>query len=177
MKQSKLELVVGVFVLAGLVAVAYLALRIGAGALVGGDTYVLKARFSNAGGLNPGSNVLIAGVPVGRVEAIALNPADYSALVEIRVRTDVKLPVDSIASIKTSGLIGDKFLALSPGGEDEMLAAGALINDTESTVDIESLISRFAFGNVDKKPADETAVTPASSSLAPQETPVPEITK
>lgn len=153
MKQSKLELVVGVFVLAGLAAVAYLALRIGAGALVGGDTYVLKARFSNSGGLNPGSNVLIAGVPVGRVEAITLNPTDYSALVEFRVRADVKLPTDSIASIKTSGLIGDKYLALSPGAEDAMLTPGSLISDTESTLDIESLISRFAFGGVDKKPA------------------------
>lgn len=177
MKQSKLELVVGVFVLAGLVAVAYLALRIGAGALVGGDTYVLKARFSNAGGLNSGSNVLIAGVPVGRVESIALNPADYSALVELRVRKDVKLPVDSIASIKTSGLIGDKFLALSPGAEDEMLAPGALINDTESTVDIESLISRFAFGNVDKKPADETPAASSSSSSSSLEQPLTEIAK
>jgi len=173
MKQSKLELVVGVFVLAGLAAVAYLALRIGAGALVGGDTYALKARFSNAGGLNPGSNVLIAGVPVGRVDSITLNPADYSALVELRVRKDVRLPVDSIASIKTSGLIGDKFLALSPGGEDEMLPPGALINDTESTVDIESLISRFAFGGVDQSAPSETpSLTPAPPSTAPVEIPV-----
>lgn len=169
MKQSKLEPVVGVFVLVGLVAVAYLALRIGAGALVGGDTYVLKARFSNAGGLNPGSNVVIAGVPVGRVESIALNPADYSAMVELRVRSDVKLPVDTIASIRTSGLIGDKFLALSPGAEDETLPPGALISDTESTVDIESLISRFAFGNVDAKPAEAPA-----AQTEPLNTPVSE---
>lgn len=162
MKQSKLELIVGVFVLVGLVAVAYLALRIGAGALVGGDTYTLKARFANSGGLNPGSNVLIAGVAVGRVDAITLNPADYSALVEFSLRQSVQLPVDSIASIKTSGLIGDKFLALSPGGEDEMLTPGALINDTESAVDIESLISRFAFGGVNQKPA---APSPSAETL------------
>lgn len=162
MKQSRLELIVGVFVLAGLLAVAYLALRIGAGALVGGDSYTLKARFNNAGGLNPGSNVVIAGVPVGRVESIQLNAKDYSALVELSVRSDVKLPVDSIASIKTSGLIGDKFLALSPGGEDAMLPAGGLISDTESTLDLESLISRFAFGNVEKKPAPTAAEAPVS---------------
>ncbi|MET0262283.1 MAG: outer membrane lipid asymmetry maintenance protein MlaD, partial [Rariglobus sp.] len=153
MKQSKLELIVGVFVLVGLAAVAYLALRIGAGALLGADTYVLKARFTNAGGLNPGSNVLIAGVPVGRVDSITLNAEDYSALVQLSVRKDVKVPADSIASIKTSGLIGDKFLALSPGGDDQMLTAGSLITDTESTLDLESLISRFAFGNVDKPDA------------------------
>lgn len=152
MKQSRLELIVGVFMLVGLAAVTYLALKIGAGTLVGGDTYALKARFTNSGGLNPGSNVIVAGVPVGRVEAVSLNPADYSAVVEFSVRKDVKLPVDSIASIKTTGLIGDKFLALAPGGDAAFLAAGALITDTESTVDLESLISRFAFGNVDQKP-------------------------
>lgn len=151
-QQSRLELIVGVFVLAGLAAVAYLALKIGAGAFVGGDTYALKARFTNSGGLNPGSNVIVSGVPVGRVEKVTLNPADYSAIVEFSVRRDLKLPADSIASIKTTGLIGDKFLALAPGGDAEFLAVGALITDTESTVDLESLISRFAFGNVDQKP-------------------------
>lgn len=162
MKQSRLELIVGVFVLLGLAAVAYLALRIGAGALVGADTYSLKARFSNSGGLKPGSSVLIAGVSIGRVESVALNPVDYSAIIGFSLRQDVKLPVDSIASIKTSGLIGDKFLALSPGAEDEMLAPGALISDTESTVDLESLISRFAFGNVEQKK------TPPAESPAPE---------
>lgn len=153
-QQSKMELIVGVFVLAGLAAVAYLALRIGAGQIVGADTYALKARFTNAGGLKPGSNVVIAGVPVGRVDSVALNPADYSALVSFTLSKAVRLPADSIASIKTSGLIGDKFLALAPGGDADFLAPGALISDTESTVDLESLISRFAFGNVDQKPKE-----------------------
>ncbi len=165
MKQSRLELIVGVFVLVGLAAIGYLALRIGARTLMGGDTYALRARFTNSSGLNPGSNVLLAGVPVGRVEAIELNPADYSVIVEFSLRKDVRLSVDSMASIKTSGLIGDKFLALSPGAEDEMLSAGGLITETESTVDLESLISRFAFGNVNQK-------TPVSN-----ETPAPEETK
>ncbi|MBW8781741.1 MAG: outer membrane lipid asymmetry maintenance protein MlaD [Verrucomicrobia bacterium] len=151
MKQSKLELIVGAFVLAGLIAVGYLALKIGAGSLVGTDTYLMRARFSNSGGLNPGSNVVIAGVPVGRVTVVTLNPADFSALVEFRLEKAVKLPADSIASIKTTGLIGDKYLALAPGGDEAMLAPGTTITETESAVDIESLISRFAFGNVDKK--------------------------
>lgn len=163
-QQSKLELIVGVFVLAGLAAVAYLALRIGAGALVGGDTYALQARFTNSGGLNPGSNVIISGVPVGRVDSVKLNPDDYSSLVLFSVRKDVRLPVDTIASIRTTGLIGDKFLALAPGGETEFLSAGALITDTESTVDLESLISRFAFGNVNDQPA---AAAPAAPALQP----------
>ncbi len=152
MKQTKLELIVGVFVLVGLAAVAYLALRIGAGALTGGSTYPLQARFSNSGGLNPGSNVVVAGVTVGRVDAVELNPKDYSSVVSFSVLKSVQLPADSIASIRTTGLIGDKFLALSPGGDSQFLSPGALITDTESTVDLESLIGRFAFGNVDKKP-------------------------
>jgi phospholipid/cholesterol/gamma-HCH transport system substrate-binding protein len=156
-QQTKLELVVGLFVLVGLCAVGYLALRIGAGALVGGNTYVLEARFTNSGGLNPGSNVIVSGVPVGRVDAITLNSSDFSSVVKFSIRSDVKLPVDTIASIKTTGLIGDKFLALAPGGESTFLPAGALITDTESTVDLESLISRFAFGNVSDKPKPSTA--------------------
>lgn len=151
MKQSKLELIVGVFVLAGLLAVAYLALKIGAGSLVGSDTYSVRARFTNSGGLNPGSNVLIAGVPVGRVGVITLNPADFSALVELKLDKAVKLPADTIASIKTTGLIGDKYVALAPGSDSANLAPGTTITETESAVDIESLISRFAFGNVEKK--------------------------
>lgn len=151
MKQSKLELVVGVFVLVGLIAVAYLALKIGAGSLLGSETYSVRARFTNSGGLNPGSNVLIAGVPIGRVGAITLNPADFSALVELKLEKVVKLPTDTIASIKTSGLIGDKYVGLSPGSDTAFLAPGATITDTEAALDIESLISRFAFGNVEKK--------------------------
>ena len=146
--QSKLELIVGVFVLTGLGAVAFLALKIGAGSLVGSDTYLLQARFTNLGGLNPGSNVVIAGVSVGRVEAVRLNPADYSAITELRLRKTVQLPADSIVSIKTSGLIGDKYLAIAPGGDARMLAPGELITETEPAVDLESLLSRFAFGNL-----------------------------
>jgi len=149
--QSKLELIVGAFVLSGLAAVAFLALRIGAGNLVGADTYVVRARFTNIGGLNPGGNVVIAGVPVGRVETIQLNPVDFSAIVELRLRRAVQLPADSMVSIKTSGLIGDKFLAIAPGGEARMVAPGELLTETEPAVDLESLISRFAFGSV--KPA------------------------
>lgn len=151
MKQSKLELIVGIFVLAGLIAVGYLALKIGAGALVGAETYSVSARFTNSGGLTPGSNVLIAGVPVGRVGVITLNPKDFSALVELKLNKTVQLPSDTIASIKTTGLIGDKYVGLAPGADSAVIAPGTTITETESAVDIESLISRFAFGNVDKK--------------------------
>ena len=153
---ARLELVVGTFVLAGLAAVAWLALKVGAGVLVGSDSYLVQARFSNTGGLNPGSKVVIAGVAVGRVEAVRLNAADYSAILDLRLGKTVQLPVDSIASIKTSGLIGDKYLELSPGADSRMCAPGALLTDTESAIDLESLISRFAFGNVPPAPAKGT---------------------
>ena len=152
MKQSRIEVIVGAFVFIGLVAVGYLAVRIGAGALMGGSTYTLHARFSNSGGLNPGSNVMVSGVTVGRVDSIMLNPKDYTSVVTFSVTSTYQLPTDSIASIKTTGLIGDKFLALAPGGDSEFLVPDALITDTESTVDLESLISRFAFGSTNPKP-------------------------
>lgn len=153
MNQTKLEPIVGAFVLAGLAAVAFFALRIGAGAFVGSDTYLVKARFTNVSGLNPGSGVMISGVSVGRVTAIELD-SNYAAIVDLELRREVQLPADTIASIKSTGLIGDKFLALAPGGDAEMIPPGGVITETESSVDLESLISRFAFGNVDsKKPA------------------------
>lgn len=148
MKQSKLELFVGGFVLLGIAAVVYLTIKLGAGSLVGGDTYVIEARFTNAGGLNSGSSVLVAGVPVGRVEEIRVDENDYSAIATLRLVSGLRLPTDSMASIKTTGLIGDKFVALAPGADDTWLEAGARITMTESAVDLESLIGKMAFGSV-----------------------------
>lgn len=150
MKQSKLELYVGVFVLMGILAVVYLTVKLGAGSMIGGDTYLLEARFTNAGGLNTGSSVLLAGVPVGRVEGIRVDGADYSAMVTLRVQTGLKLPTDTMASIKTTGLIGDKYVALAPGADETYLSPGARITMTESSVDLESLIGKMAFGSVEK---------------------------
>jgi phospholipid/cholesterol/gamma-HCH transport system substrate-binding protein len=150
MKKSTLELSVGIFVLLGLAAVAYLTLKLGSGSLVGGDTYLVEARFANAGGLHPGSNVLLAGVTVGRVDAVRMDPADYSAIATLRIVKLLRLPTDSMASIKTSGLIGDKYVALSPGADEAYLDPGARITMTESAVDLESLIGKMAFGSVDK---------------------------
>lgn len=147
MKYSALELAVGTLVLAGLAAITFFALSIGGGALVGRDTYLVQARFTNTGGLSPGANVAVSGVGVGRVEKVELDDA-FAAIVTLRLRAAVKLPEDTMASIRTSGLIGDKFIALSPGGADENLEPGDLIVETESAVDLESLISRIAFGNV-----------------------------
>lgn len=152
-KYTRLDLAVGAFVLAGLVALAWLALKIGGGALVGGDTVAIRARFANLGGIAPGAGVLVSGVQVGKVEKVELDDR-YAAIATLRVRKDVPLPADTMASIRSSGLIGEKHVALTPGADEALLKAGDLIIDTESAVDLESLISRFAFGGVkaeDKK--------------------------
>ncbi|GAA5133917.1 outer membrane lipid asymmetry maintenance protein MlaD [Prosthecobacter algae] len=151
MKQTKLELLVGAFVLLGLAAVAYLTVKLGAGSLLGGDTYMLEARFTSVSGLNAGGNVVVAGVTVGRVESIRMEPTEYTAIVTLSVMSGLKLPTDSMASIKTTGLIGDKYLALSPGADETFLKAGERITMTESSVDLESLIGKMAFGSVSEE--------------------------
>lgn len=161
MKQTKLEFLVGIFVLLGLAAVTYLTVKLGAGSLLGSDTYVIEARFTNAGGLNTGSNVVVAGVAVGRVEAIRMEESEYTAIATLRVMTGLKLPTDSMASIKTTGLIGDKFIALSPGADETYLQPGARITMTESAVDLESLIGKMAFGKVEGETPDSSTPIPA----------------
>ena len=161
MKQTKLEFLVGLFVLLGLAAVAYLTIKLGAGSLLGGDTYLIEARFTNAGGLNTGSNVVVAGVPGGRVEAIRMEESEYTAIATLRVMTGLKLSTDSMASIKTTGLIGDKFIALSPGADETYLEPGARITMTESAVDLESLIGKMAFGKVEGETPDSPTPVPA----------------
>jgi phospholipid/cholesterol/gamma-HCH transport system substrate-binding protein len=152
MKQSSMELSAGAFVLLGLVAVAWFAIQAGARIPLAGSTYTINARFANAGGLKPGSQVFLAGVPVGRVDSINLDP-QFAAIVHLQIDKQVQLPSDTIASIRTSGLIGDKFVALSPGSATQNLVPGGTIIDTESAVDLESIISRFAFGNVTSSPS------------------------
>jgi len=159
-RDKRLEFGVGVFVLLGLAAVAYLTVKLGAGDLVGSQTYPLEARFANTGGLNQGSMVMLGGVNVGRVQAIRLDPADYSAIVEMDIVRDIRLPSDTMASIRTSGLIGDKFIALAPGAEEEFLQPSERIVMTESAVELESLISKMAFGSV--KEGESSAGTGAA---------------
>jgi phospholipid/cholesterol/gamma-HCH transport system substrate-binding protein len=151
MKQGKLELSVGIFVLLGVAAVAYLTVKLGAGSLVGGNTYLVEARFANVGGLHTGSSVLVAGVTVGRVDHVRVDPADYSAVATLRILAGLRLPTFSWAAINTTGLIGDKYVSLSPGADETYLEPGARITMTESSVDLESLIGKAAFGSVDKE--------------------------
>jgi phospholipid/cholesterol/gamma-HCH transport system substrate-binding protein len=146
MEKTKLELIVGVFVLVGILCLGYLSIKLGKLELIGGNVYEVVAQFNTASGLKPGSSVEIAGVEVGRVRAIALK--EDRAAVTLAVNDSVKLYTDTIASIKTRGIIGEKFLALSPGGGGDPLKPGDTIRDTESGLDLEELVSQYVHGKV-----------------------------
>ena len=146
MEKTRLELIVGVFVLVGILCLGYLSIKLGKLELIGGNVYEVVAQFNTASGLKPGSSVEIAGVEVGRVRAIALK--EDRAAVTLAVDDKVKLYTDTIASIKTRGIIGEKFLALSPGGGGDPLKPGDTIRDTESGLDLEELVSQYVHGKV-----------------------------
>jgi len=147
MERGKLDFVVGLFVLVGIVCMGYLAIKLGKLELVGGDYYELKADFSSTSGLKKGASVEIAGVEVGRVKAITLN--SDQAQVVLAIQDGIPIYDDAIASIKTRGIIGEKFMGLSPGGSGDVLPNGGTIVDTESGIDLEQVISQFIHGNVE----------------------------
>lgn len=142
------ETAVGVFVMIGLACVAYLTLQLGDLELFGGNIYHVSAEFTSVSGLRTGANVEIAGVPVGKVGAITLDQKNAMAHVVLEINNNIKLSDDVIASVKTSGLIGDKYINLAPGGSEDSLEEGDVIADTESAVDLEALISKYVFGGV-----------------------------
>lgn len=147
MKQNTLEFMVGLFVIVGFAAFCYLALQLGeVSFLRQGSTYVLKAEFDNVSGIKKGAAVQVAGVTVGEVAEVALS-ATETAMLSLRIEKSLKVSVDSIASVKSQGIIGDKFIQLNLGGDEKKLNPGEIIKETESSVDLESLISKFAFGS------------------------------
>jgi phospholipid/cholesterol/gamma-HCH transport system substrate-binding protein len=145
-EKAKLELAVGTFVLVGLLCLGYLSVRLGRIEVIGGHVYEIQAEFTSASGLRVGAAVEIAGVEVGRVKAIDLK--NNRASVSLALQKDMKLYDDTIASIKTRGIIGEKYLALSPGGGGEVLKPGDTIRDTESGLDLEEVIGQFIHGAV-----------------------------
>lgn len=147
MERRTLELVTGIFVVIGIVCLAYLSIKLGKLEVIGGDYYNLTAKFFSASGLKAGAPVEIAGVQVGRVQNIALE--DYQAAVTVAIRQGIEVYSDAIASIKTRGIIGEKFVEVSPGGAGKALEAGATIRDTESGIDFEELVRQFVHGQVE----------------------------
>jgi phospholipid/cholesterol/gamma-HCH transport system substrate-binding protein len=146
MKKFDLELGVGLFMIAGILALGYLSVRLAKLEVIGQKGYNLEAIFSNSGGLKSGASVVIAGVDVGRVKSIKLD--DYRALVSLHLSSGIKIQEDSIAAIKTMGLIGEKYVEISPGGSDVILKPGQQIRDTQPPVDLEQLISSYVFGKL-----------------------------
>ncbi len=140
--------VIGIFVVIGLVCVAYLTIKLGRMEVLGDSGYTVTARFSSVAGLRVGASVEIAGVSIGRVSAIRLDTKDYTAHVDLHINEGVPLSDDVMASVKTSGLIGDKYIAITPGGSDTPLEPGSLIIDTEPALDLEALIGKVVFGGV-----------------------------
>ncbi len=153
MNRRSIEFVVGLFVIAGLVAFLYLAMRIGGLEWPDHNHYHLTARFSSASGLKQGAFVELAGVRVGKVSAIDLDPDSYEAVVTIELPKRIRLQEDTIASIRTAGIIGDRYIKLTPGGADDYLADGDEITDTESAINIEELVSKYIFESGGKQTA------------------------
>ena len=146
MNRFDIHLTVGLFVIAGLICLGYLSVRLGGVDLFKNNGYELYALFSNSGGIKSGSQIMIAGVEVGRIRGVELD--DYQAKIMLAVRNNVKIHEDAIASIKTRGLVGEKYIEITPGGSEKMLDPGDRIRETESAIDIEQLISNYVFGKM-----------------------------
>jgi phospholipid/cholesterol/gamma-HCH transport system substrate-binding protein len=149
MKKQWIEIAVGFFVLICFACIGYMTVRLGKLQLFHTEEYTLKAKFRSVSGLKIDSQIEIAGIQIGRVSKLSLDPDDLMAEVEMKIDEDIRLGDDVIASIKTSGLIGDRYVQLSPGASEDYLEDGGFITETESPVDIEELVGKFVFGNVD----------------------------
>jgi len=148
MKKASIETAVGFFVLIGILCVGYLTVKLGKMEIIGRDYYHVYAQFESVTGLKAGANIEMAGVPIGKVESIALDLKRQVARVQLKIQSEVVITDDVIASVKTRGLIGDKYIKLSPGGSDLVLKSGDTIIETESAMDLEELISKYVFGGV-----------------------------
>jgi len=146
MGKKGIETLVGLFVLLGLLGVVFLALKAAnLGSFSGSDVYTVSARFDNIGGLKARAPVRSAGVTVGRVASIGLDPKTYQGVVTLDIERSYQFPKDSSAKILTSGLLGDQYIGLEPGADEKNLAGGDAIKQTQSAVVLENLISQFLF--------------------------------
>ena len=141
-----LELIVGSFMIVGLLCLGYLSIKMGKVEVWGKPGYDVFAIFSDVGGLRNGSPVVVAGVDVGLVKNISLE--DYEAHVVLQIKPGLQIHEDAVVSVRTRGLIGEKFIQISAGAADAVIKPGGRIRQTESAVDIEALISKYAFGNL-----------------------------
>lgn len=155
MKKYKMETTVGVFVVIGFLCIGYITIKLGEVSFIGNNTYPLYARFSSVSGLRVGSPVEVLGLEVGRIEKLSIDQNQQIAVAEIRIKKGIKIYDDAIASIKTSGLIGDKYVQIDPGGAGNLLKPGETITETSVQPDIEDIIGKYAFGDINKSKKGE----------------------
>jgi len=149
MNMAKLEMTVGVFMLIGMLCLGYVSIKLGKMEIMGGDYYTVSAQFDSVSGLKPGARVELAGVEIGKVDRISLDTkSGDQAVTRLKIKSGIKITDDVIASVRTSGIIGDKFIMLKPGGSDRFLKDNDKIRETESAIDIEELVSKFIHGKV-----------------------------
>jgi phospholipid/cholesterol/gamma-HCH transport system substrate-binding protein len=169
MNRSVIDLWVGVFVVAGIAALLFLALKVGnLGTFSGGQAYQVYAKFANIGSLKARAPIKSAGVVVGRVSSVRFDNESYEAIVEMNLETNYQFPRDTTAKILTSGLLGEQYIGLEAGGDGVMLKTGDRLRLTQSAVVLENLISQFLFNKASeqvkeqpKEPVKEPAKDPA----------------
>ncbi len=149
MKKYSKETVVGIFVVIGLFAIGYMTVKLGNVGFLGERTYRLEARFNTVTGLRVGNPIQMLGLEIGRVAKFTMDQDNQQAVVLLEIDKGIEIYDDAIASIKTEGLIGDKYISIDAGGGGDLLANGDTITDTESPTDIMELVSKYAFGDVE----------------------------
>jgi phospholipid/cholesterol/gamma-HCH transport system substrate-binding protein len=152
MKKYSIETMVGIFIVIGLICVGYMTVKLGKVSLFGEDTYPLYARFSSVSGLRVGSSVEIYGIQVGSVTSLGIDSERQMGVVGMKISKQTEVYDDAAATIKSSGLIGDKYVKIDPGGAGEVLKPRGIITQTSVPADIEDLIGKYAFGDVKKEP-------------------------
>jgi phospholipid/cholesterol/gamma-HCH transport system substrate-binding protein len=163
MGKKGMETLVGLFVLLGIAGLVFLALKAAnLASFGGGETYGVTARFDNIGGLKPRAPVRSAGVTVGRIASIQLDPKTFQGVVKLEIDKTVQFPKDSSARILTAGLLGDQYIGIEPGAEEKNLAAGDTITQTQSAVVLESLISQFLFNKAADAGGNGNGAAPAA---------------
>jgi len=144
----KVEIIVGIFVLVGVLSMSWMAIKLGQIGGMGSSGYTLKATFEDAGGLRVGADVMMAGVSIGRLSSIGLND-DSEAILTMEIQNDIHLSTDAIAAVRTKGIIGERYIRMSQGADDEVLNNGDEMEETESAINIEDLISKYIFQGKD----------------------------
>ena len=151
MKKYSNETIAGIFVVIGLLCIGYMAVQLGNISIFGDDAYSLHARFTSVSGLRVGNPVQMVGMEIGRVSEFEMDQENQMAVVTLKIKNGIGIYDDAIASIKTAGLIGDKYVSIDAGGGGDLLENGDTITETEAPADIGDLISKYAFGDVEKK--------------------------